>query len=125
MFSCEICKNTFFKERLQWLLLRFSSCFQRSPGKKPIRLAPIRSSHRRCSVKKMFLEISQNSQENICVRDSFLIKSLWHRCFPVNFTKLHHFCPIHSRFSCKRYLLLRKSRNSYRRCSVKKGSRLY
>ena len=29
---------------------------------------------RRCSVKKMFLEISQNSQENTCVRDSFLIK---------------------------------------------------
>ena len=30
-----------------------------------------RSSHRRCSVKKVFLEISQNSQENTCARDSF------------------------------------------------------
>ena len=29
---------------------------------------------RRCSVKKMFLEISQNSQENIFARVSFLIK---------------------------------------------------
>ena len=29
---------------------------------------------RRCSVKKVFLEISQNLQENICARDSFLIK---------------------------------------------------
>ena len=29
---------------------------------------------RRCSVKKVFLEISQNSQESTCVRDSFLIK---------------------------------------------------
>ena len=29
---------------------------------------------RRCSVKKVFLEISQNSQENTCVRVSFLIK---------------------------------------------------
>ena len=29
---------------------------------------------RRCSVKKEFLEISQNSQENTCVRISFLIK---------------------------------------------------
>ena len=29
---------------------------------------------RRCSVKKVFLEISQNSQENICARVSFLIK---------------------------------------------------
>ena len=33
-----------------------------------------RSSHQRCSVKKEFLEISQNSQENICVRVTFLIK---------------------------------------------------
>ena len=44
----------------------------------------------RCSVKKMFLEISQNSQENICSRVSFLIiskKRLWHRCLPVNFVK--------------------------------------
>ena len=47
--------------------------------------------------KKVFLEISQNSQENICVRVSFLIKKRpahllkkrpWHRCFPVNFVKL-------------------------------------
>ena len=29
---------------------------------------------RKCSVKKVFLEISQNSQENTCVRISFLIK---------------------------------------------------
>ena len=27
-----------------------------------------------CSVKKVFLEISQNSQENTCARASFLIK---------------------------------------------------
>ena len=27
-----------------------------------------------CSVKKVFLEISQNSQENTCARVSFLIK---------------------------------------------------
>ena len=54
-----------------------------------------------CSVKKVFLEVSQNSQENTCARDSFLIKfyvsglrpatllkkSLWHRYFPVNFAK--------------------------------------
>ena len=53
----------------------------------------------RCSVKKVFLEIWQNSQENTCDRVSFLIKlkvadlrlatllkkRLWHRCFPVNF----------------------------------------
>ena len=45
---------------------------------------------RRCSVKKMFLKISQNSQENTCARVSLLIKfQAWdlHRCFPVNFLK--------------------------------------
>ena len=48
---------------------------------------------RRCSVEKVFLEISQNSQENTCARVSFtrpatlLKKRLWHRCFPVNFAK--------------------------------------
>ena len=46
------------------------------------------------SEEKVFLEISQNSQENNCVRIYFLIKlqakkkRLWHRCFPVNFVKL-------------------------------------
>ena len=40
-----------------------------------------------CSVKKVFLEISQNSQENTCARvqATLLKKKLWHRCFPVNF----------------------------------------
>ena len=59
---------------------------------------------RRCSVKKVFLKISQNSQKNTCARVSFLIKlqaiggvlrtsatllkkRFWHRCFPVNFAK--------------------------------------
>ena len=65
---------------------------------------------RSCSVKKVFLEISQNSQENICARDSSLIKlqaeswdfinrealaqvvlatlkSDWQSCFPKNFAK--------------------------------------
>ena len=36
--------------------------------------AILRSSHRRCSVKRVFLEISQNSQENTRARFSFLIK---------------------------------------------------
>ena len=33
-----------------------------------------RSSHETCSLKKLFLEIPQNSQENTCGRVSFLIK---------------------------------------------------
>ena len=52
----------------------------------------------RCFLKKVFLEISQNSQENTCARVSFLIKlqaapatllkkRLWHRCFPVSSAK--------------------------------------
>ena len=40
----------------------------------------------RCSVGKVFLEISQNSQENTCARVSFLIKlQAW--AIPVNFAK--------------------------------------
>ena len=57
-----------------------------------------RSSHLRCSLKKVLLEISQNSLENTCARDSLLIKlharpaallkkSLWYRCLLVNFAK--------------------------------------
>ena len=37
-------------------------------------LSNYRSSHQRCSIKKVFLEISQDSQENTCARVSFLIK---------------------------------------------------
>ena len=40
-----------------------------------------------CSVKKASLEISQISRENACARACFLKKRLWHRCFPVNFSK--------------------------------------
>ena len=42
----------------------------------------------RCSVKNIFLEISQSSQENTCARVSFILKeTLWHKCFPVDFAK--------------------------------------
>ena len=44
----------------------------------------------RCSVNKMFLEVSQNWQENTCarVRPAILLKKRpWQRCFPVNFAK--------------------------------------
>ena len=37
------------------------------------RLIFIRGNHRRCSIKKVSLEISQNSQENTCARESFLM----------------------------------------------------
>ena len=38
-------------------------------------------------LKKVFLKISQNSQENTCARVSFLIKLQAYRCFPVSFAK--------------------------------------
>ena len=52
----------------------------------------------RCSVKKAFLKVLQDSLENNCARVSFLIKlqawtvtllkkKLWRNCFPVNFVK--------------------------------------
>ena len=65
-------------------------------------LIPIRNSRPEVFCKQgVFLEISQNSQENTCAIVSFLIKlqtsglksatslkkRLWHRCFTVNFAK--------------------------------------
>ena len=50
-----------------------------------------KNSHWKCSVKKFLLKISQNSWENTCARIScsptLFKKSLWHRCFPLNFVK--------------------------------------
>ena len=57
-----------------------------------------RSSHRRYSIKKVLIKISQNSQENTYAKVSFLIKlqttpatllktRQWHRRFPANFAK--------------------------------------
>ena len=40
-----------------------------------------RNSHQMCPIKKVFLKISQNSQENTCVRVSFLI-TLFYRTLP-------------------------------------------
>ena len=58
----------------------------------------------RWSVKKMFSEISHNSQENTCATVSFLIKwhrpatllkkRLWHICFSFNFAKFLR-TPVH------------------------------
>ena len=61
---------------------------------------------------KVFLKISQNSQENTCVRISLLMnlqawsqspptlfkKRLWHRCFPVNFGKFLRTCFLQNTF---------------------------
>ena len=47
-----------------------------------------RSSHRRCFIKKVFLKISQYSQENTCLKAcNFIKKRLQHRHFSVNIAK--------------------------------------
>ena len=62
--------------------------------KKILFLHKIEADVQRCSVKKVFLKILQNSQENIRARIFILIntvllkKRLWHRCFLVNFAKI-------------------------------------
>ena len=64
-------------------------------------------SDQRYSIKKTFLKILQNSQENTCVRVSFSInleasglqvylKRLQHRCVPVNFTKFLRTSVLHN-----------------------------
>ena len=53
------------------------------------------ASVQRCSVKKVFLVISQNSQEYNCVRDSFLIKLQAKGC---NFIKKEYLAQV---FSCE------------------------
>ena len=95
--TCAVCKFSssvlcLYYERIFYyesLSLNLSKCFILSEAVV-----------RRCSAKEVFLEISQNSQENSCARDSFLIKlscrprpptlfkkNIWHRSFPVNFAK--------------------------------------
>ena len=59
---------------------------------------------RRCSVKKVFLEISQNSQENTCARDFLLIKLQAKAC---NFIKKESLAQV---FSCEFYKI---SRNTF------------
>ena len=57
-------------------------------------LKKFRSSHRRCSIKKVILEIPQNSQEQNCARASFLIKLQASAC---NFIKKESVAQV---FSC-------------------------
>ena len=55
------------KIQLKHFAVSFIYCFQ-------IESPSYRSSHQRCSLKKVSLKISQNSQENTCARVSSLIK---------------------------------------------------
>ena len=76
----------------------------------------------KCSVKKLRLEISQNSKENTCARVSFfnkvadltpatlLKKRLWHGCFPVNFVKFIR-TPFYTEHLWWLLLILQESKN--------------
>ena len=59
----------------------------------------------RCSVKTVFLEISQNSQENVCARFSYLNKAA--RLRPANFSKKETLAQV---FSCE---LCKISKNTF------------
>ena len=79
------------------LLLDLSLVSENSSNDKPMKaeFTPLKLEYtevvvRRFSVKKVFLEISENSQENTCARGrpaTLLKKSVWNRGFPVNFAK--------------------------------------
>ena len=62
-----------------------------------------RSSHQRCSLKKLFSEISQNSQEKICARVSFLINLQAQAC---NFIKKETMALV---FSCEFWEISKKT----------------
>ena len=78
---------------------------------------------RRCFVKKLFLEISQNLQGNTCAGVSFLIKlqafatllkkRLWHRRFPVNFVKF-----LRTHFLTKHLWWLLLNKTSFEYCLI-------
>ena len=91
-------KSKNLKELLRWNKKYFPSFLNKinlSIQNKLFWKVKVRSSCPEVFCKKVFLEISQNSQENICARVPFLIKLQatllkkrpWHRCFPVNFVK--------------------------------------
>ena len=88
-----ILKN--FKNFLRKILVT-ESFFKKTAG---LQSAIVRSSHRRCSVKKGVLRnVAKFTGKHLCQRlfsnkfadlrpATLLKKSLWHRCFPVNFAK--------------------------------------
>ena len=82
----------------------------------PVAYSKFRGSHQKCSVKKVFLEISQNSQENTCARVSFLIKlQAWDCNFIKKETLVKVFCEISKNTFLRRKLLVGASVNYRKR----------
>ena len=95
-FHCSAQKKTWTWSRnpqISWLLRSQSTI-------KPLSEAFVR----RCSVKNMFLEISQKSQENTCARDSFFNKVAGQRPVACNFIKKESLAQV---FSCEFVKFLR------------------
>ena len=93
-FARESPKTKYYRDYLKFDISYFNSELSRQLVQpfvllKRMKTLKNRSSHQRCSVRKAFLEILQNSQQNTCTRDSITLfeKRLWHRCFRVNFAK--------------------------------------
>ena len=97
--SCTITTSTLFKilkqyEHLKLLSRSFHAAFPQKHTPDITGLSNQEAAVQRCSVKKVFLAISQNSMEETCAKASFsqacnFIKKKrpWHKCFPVNFVK--------------------------------------
>ena len=64
-------RTPFFIEHLWWLLFFIPIYFFSFTVNWDIKTLTTEAVVRGCSAKKVFLEISQNSQENTCARDSF------------------------------------------------------
>ena len=79
----------------------------------------IEAAFRRCTTKRMFLNFSQNSEENTCA-EVFLItlerlatlleKRLWHKCFSVSYTKFLRRTCLENTF--RRFLLERMQKTT-------------
>ena len=71
---CRILPNRcLYKQKISFLIQKWDHCKTMKTQNRKNRTVA-----RRCSAKKVFLEISQNSQENTCARIFFLIKCRLH-----------------------------------------------
>ena len=73
-----LCSNLLYSLSLKWIFTFFFyslvSIYQRASSTRDFIFIRPEAVTRRCSVKQVFLESSQNSQENTCARVSFSIK---------------------------------------------------
>ena len=116
---------------------QYNSCFKKTGFKENYHIFSIvpvisEADYRRCSVKKVFLKISQNSQENTCARVSFLIKL---QAFSCEFCKIfksnlfYRTPPVAAsvilNLLCKKITISKKQLHSKYRCGSQKGFRVY